>query len=173
MPTILALDTQSCKRVAERQGTACYKVPVLREFSAGGIVVRRMRGRWFFAAIRPSGKSPGTWALPKGLIDAGERAADAALREVQEETGLQATLVAKLGDVRYVYTRGGNRIFKVVSFFLFRYVRGRVGEITPAMRREVAEASWLPLEEARALLAYKGERDLAEQALAAVEGEAL
>jgi 8-oxo-dGTP pyrophosphatase MutT (NUDIX family) len=143
---------------------------VEREFSAGGVLVRRMRGRWWLAAIRPQGKPPGTWALPKGVIDAGERGAETAVREVAEETGLTGRLEGKLGDVRYVYTRrGGVRVFKVVSFFLLHYAGGRIGELPPGMEREVAEARWLPLEEAPRLLAYGGERQMAEQAIAAVK----
>ncbi|MBW3593547.1 MAG: NUDIX hydrolase [Actinobacteria bacterium] len=142
-----------------------------REFSAGGVVVRRLRGGWHVAAIRPRGKH--VWALPKGLIDAGETAAETALREVAEETGVEGRLVAKLGDVRYVYTWRGERVFKVVSFFLVRYSRGRLGDIAPAMRREVDEARWLPLEEAPALLAYGGEREMATNALRSLAGEPL
>ena len=73
-----------------------------REFSAGLVLVRRMRGRWWLAAVRPQGKREGTWALPKGLVDPGETPAEAALREGYEETGLRARLSSKLGDVRYV-----------------------------------------------------------------------
>jgi 8-oxo-dGTP pyrophosphatase MutT (NUDIX family) len=137
---------------------------VRREFSAGGVVVRRIRGEWKLAAIRPAGKDK-VWALPKGLIGAGEPAADTALREVAEETGVQARLLEKLGDVRYVYTWEGERVFKVVSFFLLRYVRGRLDDLPDAYRHEVAEARWLPLEEAPRLLTYKGEREMAERAL--------
>ncbi|HEY7795065.1 MAG TPA: NUDIX domain-containing protein [Gaiellaceae bacterium] len=140
---------------------------MIREFSAGGVLVRRMQGRWWLAAIRPNGKPEGTWALPKGLIDAGETGAETAVREVAEETGLRGRLETKLGDVRYVYTRrGGARVFKVVSFFLLRYRAGRIGELPPGMELEVAEASWLPLDQAPRLLAYKGEREMAERALA-------
>jgi 8-oxo-dGTP pyrophosphatase MutT (NUDIX family) len=135
-----------------------------REFSAGGVLVRRLRGRWWLAAIRPNGKPEGVWALPKGLIDPGEKGADTALREVAEETGVEGTLVEKLGDVRYVYSRGGERIFKVVSFFLLRYRRGRIGGLPAGMELEVAEARWLPLDEAPRLLAYGGERQMAEKA---------
>ena len=142
-----------------------------REFSAGGVVVRRLRGEWHLAAIRPHGK--GVWALPKGLIDAGESAAETALREVAEETGVEGRLVGKLGDVRYVYTWRGQRVFKVVSFFLVRYSRGRLGEIAPAMRREVDEARWLPLADAPRLLAYGGEREMAANALRSLADEAL
>jgi 8-oxo-dGTP pyrophosphatase MutT (NUDIX family) len=140
-------------------------VLVRREFSAGGVVVRRLRGRWVLAAIRPGGKPEGTWALPKGLISPGEGAQATALREVVEETGVEAALVEKLGDVRYVYTWAGERVFKIVSFFLFRYVRGRLGDIPAEHAHEVAEAKWLPLDEARRLLAYKGEREMASRAL--------
>ena len=143
-----------------------------REFSAGGVLVRRLRGRWMLAAIRPAGKEPGLWALPKGLIGRGERPEATALREVAEETGARGTLVEKLGDVRYVYTWRGERVFKVVSFYLLRYSGGRLGELPAATAHEVAEARWLPLEEAPQLLAYGGERDMAAKALAVVQGGA-
>ena len=130
-----------------------------------------MRGRWFVAAIRPGGKT-GVWALPKGLVAGGEDAAATALREVAEETGVRATLAGKLGDVRYVYTWKGERVFKIVSFFLMRYAAGRLGDLPPALAFEVEEARWLPLEDAPSLLSYRGEREMAELALrAASEGE--
>jgi 8-oxo-dGTP pyrophosphatase MutT (NUDIX family) len=146
---------------------------VKREFSAGGVLVRRLRGRWVFAAIRPAGKEPGVWALPKGLIGRDEKPEETALREVAEETGAKSRLVGKLGDVRYVYTWDGERIFKVVSFYLLRYSRGRLGDLPPATAHEVAEVRWLPLEQGPKLLAYKGEREMAERALASVRGGAL
>jgi 8-oxo-dGTP pyrophosphatase MutT (NUDIX family) len=136
-----------------------------REFSAGLVLVRHMRGRPWLAAVRPQGKPEGTWALPKGLIGKGESAAETALREGFEETGVEARLGSKLGDVKYVYTWQGQRIFKVVSFFLAHAVRGRIGQLPPGMEIEVAEARWLPLAEAPRLLAYRGEREMAERAL--------
>jgi 8-oxo-dGTP diphosphatase len=135
-----------------------------REFSAGGVVLRRVRGEWRLAAIRPGGKDD-VWALPKGLVGRGESPADTALREVVEETGVEGRLVEKLGDIRYVYTWSGERVFKVVSFFLVRYVRGRLGDIPDRFRHEVAETRWLPLDEAPKLLSYKGEREMAAKAL--------
>ena len=129
--------------------------------------MRTIRGRTMLAAIRPQGRE-GVWALPKGKIDAGESPAETAVREVREETGVEGRLVEKLGDVRYVYTaswKGGERIFKIVSFFLLRAGQGRIGAIEEAMRVEVAEARWLPLEEAPRLLTYGGEREMAAKAL--------
>jgi 8-oxo-dGTP pyrophosphatase MutT (NUDIX family) len=138
------------------------------EISAGGVLVRRMRGRWWVAAIRPQGKPDGVWALPKGLVDPGERPDATALREVFEETGVPGRLDRKLGDVRYVYTRGGQRIFKVVSFYLVRAGRGRIGALPTGMEHEVADARWLPLDDAPRLLSYGGEKDMARAAVAAL-----
>jgi len=141
---------------------------VKREFSAGGVLVRRLNGRWMVAAIRPAGKPQGLWALPKGRIDAGESGEATALREVEEETGARGRSLGKLGDVKYWFNWGGERIFKVVSFFLVRYEGGRLGDISDAFRHEVAEVSWLPLDEAPKLLAYRGEKEMAVKALAAL-----
>jgi 8-oxo-dGTP pyrophosphatase MutT (NUDIX family) len=128
------------------------------------VLVRRLRGELVFAAIRPQGRKEGTWALPKGLVDPGERAADTALREVFEETGIRGTLGDTLGDVRYVYTWDGERVFKVVSFFLLRATGGRIGELPPGMEVEVAAARWVPLDDAGELLSYAGEREMAVRA---------
>jgi 8-oxo-dGTP pyrophosphatase MutT (NUDIX family) len=144
-----------------------------REFSAGGVLVRKLQGRWVAAAIRPAGKPEGVWALPKGLIAPGEKPDATALREVEEETGARGRLLEKLGDVRYVYTWAGERVFKVVSFYLVRYSSGRLGDVPVEHAHEVAEVRWLPLEEAPALLAYKGEREMAERALVVLAEGAL
>ena len=141
-----------------------------REFSAGGVLVRRLRGKWVVAAIRPAGRPAGLWALPKGNVGEGEDPATTAVREVAEETGARGRLDRKLGDVRYVYTQtwgegAGERIFKVVSFYLLRYSSGRLGDVPSAFAHEIAEVRWLPLEEAPKLLAYKGEREMASKAI--------
>jgi|HubBroStandDraft_3_1064219.scaffolds.fasta_scaffold26512_3 8-oxo-dGTP pyrophosphatase MutT (NUDIX family) len=155
-----------------------------REISAGGVVLRNRSERWWMAAIElphqpratppdaakpaPRGARP-TLCLPKGLVDAGEKPLTAALREVREETGITAELVTKLGDSKYVYVRSwGDRqkVFKIVSFYLLRYQSGRIDDVTPAMRIEVARARWIPLQDAPALLAYKGEKEMSRRALA-------
>jgi 8-oxo-dGTP pyrophosphatase MutT (NUDIX family) len=133
---------------------------VIREFSAGGLVVRRMRGREYVAAVRV--KDGTLLALPKGHIEAGEAGAEAAEREVREEAGIRGDLVEKLGDVKYWYARDGERVFKVVSFFLFRY---RSGSVRDYQRAEVDGAEWIPLEDAPRLLAYRGEKQMAQVAL--------
>ena len=135
--------------------------------------MRRLRGRWMMAAIRPAGKKEGVWALPKGLIDPGEKPEETALREVAEETGAHGRSAGKLGDVKYVYTWAGERIFKVVSFYLVRYSGGRLGNVPPEHRHEVAEVHWLPLDDGPRLLAYGGEREMAKKALERLEHEAV
>jgi 8-oxo-dGTP pyrophosphatase MutT (NUDIX family) len=139
-----------------------------REFSAGGVLVRRLRGEWVFAAIRPAGKPEGLWALPKGRIDRGESPEETAVREVAEETGARGSSVGKLGDIRYVFTWSGERVFKVVSFYLVRYSRGRLGDLPSATAHEVADVRWLPLADGPSLLAYKGEQEMAAKAIEAV-----
>lgn len=153
---------------------------MVREISAGGVVVRHKDGEWWMAAIElppgsgraaPKGKrapSKTVVCLPKGLVDPGEKALDAALREVREETGITATMVMKLADIRYVYVRSwgdGEKVFKIVSFYLLRYESGRIDNISDEMRIEVARAKWVRLEEAAKLLAYRGEKQMARKAL--------
>ena len=131
---------------------------MIREFSSGGLVIRNLKGRPFLAVVRVRDK---ILALPKGHPEPGESAQEAAQREVREETGLEATPIEKLGDVRYWYARDGDRVLKVVSFFLFRYRSGRLEDHDD----EVEEALWIPLEEAPVRLAYRGEKDMAKAAL--------
>lgn len=155
---------------------------MLREFSAGGIVLRRRKEAWWLAAVelpeKPSEeaaaksgsakKTKVVLTLPKGLIDSGEKPAETALREVREETGVTADLLFKLGDVKYIYVRSWSdqeRVFKIVSFYLMRYRSGRIDDINPEMRIEVAQAKWIPLEDAPKLLAYQGEKQMARLAL--------
>src|SRR5579864_1982963 len=137
---------------------------MMREISAGGVVIRKEDGVWWVAAIelpvasdaapdpnKPAvrSKPKAVLCLPKGLIDPGEKVLDAALREVREETGITAVPITKLGDIKYVYMRSwgdGKRVFKIVSFYLLRYESGEIDKITEEMRIEVGRAKWVLLE---------------------------
>ena len=151
---------------------------MVREVSSGGVVVRRMSGTWHIAVIEPrrdpsekpppksKSKSP-LFALPKGIVDPGEKPEQTAVREVKEETGITAVLVTKLGDIKYFYVRSWGdkqRVFKIVSFYLLRYESGRIDDVTDAMRVEVERASWTPLADAPVKLSYRSERDVVRRA---------
>lgn len=145
-----------------------------REFSSGGVVLHYMQNRWWIAAIQPhrsdeeKQKSPKpVWALPKGMIDPGEKPPQTALREVREETGIEAALIAKLTDTKYTYTRSWGdkqKVFKVVSFYLLHYRAGTLGKISPEMEIEVDRVEWIPLDEAERRLSYGGERQVVKLA---------
>lgn len=105
--------------------------------------------------------------MPKGIVDPGERAAETAVREVREETGISAAMVTKLTDIKYMYVRSWGdqqRVFKIVSFYLLRYESGEIGDIAPDMRIEVRQALWIPLAGAERKLSYRGERDVVKLA---------
>ena len=154
---------------------------MIREISAGGVVVRKTPEGWEMAVIEPQKDSIATLpaatrqrtsqkmllALPKGLVNPGEKPEQTATREVVEETGLTAIPVTKLGDIKYAYVRSWGdkqRVFKIVSFYLFRYQSGQIDEIAPEMRIEVKRAMWIPLEDAARKLAYRGEKDMVRRA---------
>jgi 8-oxo-dGTP pyrophosphatase MutT (NUDIX family) len=155
---------------------------MIREISAGGVVLRKQEDAWSIAVIEPAdparvvhttkssarGKPKTVLCLPKGLVDAGEKALDAALREIREETGITAEPITKLADIKYVYVRAWGdrqRVFKIVSFYLVLYQSGKIDAISDEMRIEVAEAKWIALEDAPKLLAYRGEKQMARKAL--------
>ena len=131
-----------------------------REFSCGGVVVRGT-DCIVIVPTRRAVRGGQVLALPKGHPENGESPADAAVREVREEAGVEATVREKLGDVQYWYQRDGVRIAKTVAFFLLDYVSGEPDDHD----HEVEYARWIGLQEAARSLSYKGERDMAARAL--------
>jgi len=130
------------------------------EFSAGGVVVRD-RDVIVVVPVRRDARGNKVLALPKGHIDGQETPEQAAAREVSEETGVNADLVTKLGEVRYRYERKRRRIAKRVSFYLFEYRSGDVADHD----HEIEHARWMPLDEAKEALTYDGEREMVARAL--------
>jgi 8-oxo-dGTP pyrophosphatase MutT (NUDIX family) len=140
---------------------------VTREFSAGGLVCRRVRGEWTMclAGRRIHAGSDLVWILPKGHVEEGERMEDTAIREVREETGLDAEIIGRLGDVTYWYARHEwegkpARIFKRVRFFLMLFRGGRFAD----RDQEMDDVRWFSLDRAGTLLAYANERSLMPRA---------
>jgi 8-oxo-dGTP pyrophosphatase MutT (NUDIX family) len=125
------------------------------ETSYGGVVLRGDE----LLVITPAGKR--VTGLPKGGMEAGETPEESAAREVREETGIEATVIGPLGDVRYTYRRGGRRVRKTVHFFLCEFVRGSTADHD----HEVDNARWIALESAQETLSYPGERALIERLL--------
>lgn len=158
-----------------------------REISAGGVVLREISGVWHVALIEPQKEIPkpvktprkrslAVLGLPKGLVDPGEKPPAAAIREVREETGIVAEPVTKLSDNKYVYVRtwgDGKRVFKIVSFYLMRFVSGEIDNLASDMRIEVKQALWVPLANAASQLAYSNERKVLRQAQEYLETKGL
>lgn len=136
------------------------------EFSAGGVVVRGGEVIVIVPVKRDVGGNR-VLGLPKGHADRGESPEQAATREVREEAGVEAELVDKLGDVRYWYRRGGRRVSKLVTFFLFDYRSGDPADHD----REIEEARWMPIQKAINALSHAGEREMVARALSRIAAD--
>jgi 8-oxo-dGTP pyrophosphatase MutT (NUDIX family) len=133
----------------------------VEETSAGGLVVDRTGNRPRAAIIgRLDRRGRLLWSLPKGHLEAGESAEDAAVREVEEETGIRGRVVAPLGTIDYWFVAEDRRIHKTVHHYLLEASGGELSDEDI----EVDEVAWVPLDELRERLAYAGERRLADTA---------
>ena len=137
-------------------------IPTESQISAGGVAYRRNGETIEIALISVSERN--RWQLPKGLIDDGETSAVAALREIREEAGIKTEMIDLIDKVEYWYyaTRRGERIryHKFVYFYLLRYQSGS----TKDHDREVNEARWVSIDEARNMLAFKSEKGVVSRA---------
>ena len=140
-------------------------VRTIDQVSAGGVAFRRGDDTQIVIIKTAAEKR---WQLPKGLIDPGETAETAALREVREETGIVPAMVEPIDSIEYWFyaSFGGERAryHKTVHFFLMRYVTGD----TAGHDHEVAEARWVSIDEALKMLAFKSEREIVEKARAMI-----
>ena len=129
------------------------------EHSSGGAVIRSEAGAVHVALIATRGRT--RWGLPKGAVSEGETSEQAALREVLEETGLQAEIVKPLDTIEYFFRAGDTLIRKRVDFYLMRYVGGT---LTPQLS-EVDDVEWVELSEAIQRASFESEKKLLETAL--------
>ncbi|GEL19396.1 hypothetical protein PA7_32330 [Pseudonocardia asaccharolytica DSM 44247 = NBRC 16224] len=136
----------------------------MAETSAGGLVVDHHHGT---AAVigRLDRRGRLLWSLPKGHIEAGETAEEAAVREVEEETGIIGRVVAPLGTIDFWFVAEDRRVHKTVHHFLMRALGGELSDSDV----EVSEVAWVPLDELESLLAYADERRLIRRATELLE----
>ena len=126
--------------------------------AAGGVVVRGSGDR--VEVVLAGRESDRTWVFPKGTPDDGETVEETALREVREETGLDVEIVRPIGQIEYWFAVPGQRVHKVVHFFLMRAVGGDISRHD----HEYDEVRWVAVDEARRLLTYDTYREMLERA---------
>lgn len=149
-----------------RWGATSISATAKQEFSAGGVVVRGGD----VAVVVPVKRSPDgqrRLSLPKGHLDGGETAEQAATREVREEAGVVAELIDGLGQIRYQFEKKGAMVDKTVVFFLFAYRSGDVADHD----HEIEEARWIPLDQAARTLTHPLEREVVTRALSRLRSD--
>lgn len=132
-----------------------------REISAGGIVFNSEGQVLLVSAGSLRDRSKLHWKFPKGHIEGEETSEQAALREVAEETGIQAEIVTKLGDSKYTYPFKGEKIFKIVVYFIMKLVSGE----TKPQDGEIDEVRWVEVGEALKMLSFSADKKLLQKAI--------
>lgn len=145
-------------RVRLSPETLMQKAKIKREFSAGGVVFRKEPEGILWLVVKPKGSEK--WRLPKGWIGPGESSVEAAKREVQEEGGVEAEVLGKLGNEKFFFVQDKQKIFKTVTFYLMEYQQEAKGGFS----WETEEIDWLPFEEAKERLAFDKEKEILEKA---------
>jgi len=136
----------------------------IAEYSSGGVVYRQTAAGYEFVAVQRA--RHGDWSLPKGHIEAGESKEEAAIREVKEETAIEARVIADLQEVVYFYRRPKEGLIrKSVTYYLMEALTGELG----GPNWEVSESRWVPIAEADSLLSYANDKQTVELALKALD----
>jgi bis(5'-nucleosidyl)-tetraphosphatase len=148
------------------------KKPIKREYSAGGVVYRKKDKKILWLIIQPEGGghwSKGRWQFPKGWIEAGEKPAETARREVEEEAGIKAEVIEKIDDLKiFFYDEEKNKVFKTITLFLMKYQRK--GERKEDAEK-IAAIKWLPYKEAHKRLTFKSEKEILAKAKKVLTGK--
>jgi 8-oxo-dGTP pyrophosphatase MutT (NUDIX family) len=134
----------------------------IHEYSSGGVVYRAIDNGYEFAAVHRARHTD--WSLPKGHIEAGESREEAALREVKEETGLDARIVAPITEVVYFYRRGRGPESVLVHKTVYHYIMEALSYDFGKPNWEVSECRWVPLSEAQDVLSYENDREVVRKA---------
>jgi 8-oxo-dGTP pyrophosphatase MutT (NUDIX family) len=134
-----------------------------REFSAGGIIFNKQGQVLLIRNMAMRDPKKSYWGFPKGHIQEGESSQEAAVREVKEETGVEVSVIKKIGDSRYVFTlpATGEKIFKVVVMFAMNYEAGEV----KFQEEELLDAKWFTPEDAMVLLSFSKDKEMFKKAL--------
>lgn len=128
---------------------------MIREFSAGGVVFNNKNQVLLVRNYKPD-KDVNYWGFPKGHIEKGESGKEAALREVEEETGVSTQILSKVGDIKYFFNWQGEKVFKNVAMFLMVYQSG----VVKHQESELAEAKWFPAGEALSVITFDNDREI-------------
>jgi len=138
-----------------------------REFSAGGIIFKKSGSKIKFLLVRnQSLKRPEVdyWGFPKGRIEEREDTKKAALREVLEETAIKAEILDKIGYSKYIFSKDGEKILKIVSFYLMKYLSGKPKN----QLEEISEVGWFTKDEALKKLSFSKDKELLKKAVEVV-----
>jgi 8-oxo-dGTP pyrophosphatase MutT (NUDIX family) len=140
----------------------------VHRISSGGVVFRSAGATCEVALIRVARADGQAWTLPKGWVEKGEDLEQTAVREVREETGLQAKVLRKLGEITYEFYAKPERrrVLKTVHVFLLECLGGSIADHDD----EVEEARWFPFDDAVKALTHKNERDMLEKARGLIQG---